>query len=97
MTLPVQDDGTGVSFAVRVLPRAQKNAFQGVREGALVVRLAAPPLEGRANAALQAFLAEALGVRRAQVAIRTGEKSRNKVVRVQGIPADRVLRLVEDP
>ncbi len=94
MTLPVQDDGAGVTFAVRVLPRAQKNAFQGVREGALVVRLAAPPVEGRANAALQAFLAEALGVRRSQVSIRTGEKSRNKVVRVDGIQASQVLGLL---
>ncbi len=79
---------------MRVLPRAQRNAFQGVREGALVVRLAAPPLEGRANAALQAFLAEALGVRRSQVTIRTGEKSRNKVVRVEGVQADQVQALV---
>ena len=94
MTLPVQEDGTGVTFAVRVMPRAQKNAVQGVREEALVVRLAAPPVEGRANAALQEFLAEALGVRRNQVSIRTGEKSRNKVVRVEGIPASRVLGLL---
>ena len=81
---------------MRVLPRAQRNAFQGVREGALVVRLAAPPLEGRANAALQAFLAEALGVRRNQVSIRTGEKSRNKVVRVEGVQPDRVQALVAE-
>ncbi len=94
MSLSIQADGSGVSFAVRVLPRAQRNAFQGVREGALVVRLAAPPLEGRANAALQAFLAEALGVRRSQVTIRTGEKSRNKVVRVEGVQADQVQALV---
>ena len=96
MSLQIQVDVSGVSFAVRVLPRAQRNAFQGVREGALVVRLAAPPLEGRANAALQAFLAEALGVRRNQVSIRTGEKSRNKVVRVEGVQPDRVQALVAE-
>jgi uncharacterized protein (TIGR00251 family) len=67
-----------------------------VREGALVVRLAAPALEGRANAALQAFLAEALGVRRNQVSIRTGEKSRNKVVRVEGVQSDQVQALVDE-
>ena len=94
MSLPLQADETGVSFAVRVVPRAQKNALQGVREGALVVRLAAPPVEGRANEALQSFLAEALGLRKGQVSIRTGEKSRNKIVRVEGVSAARVQELI---
>ena len=69
----------------------------GVRDGALVVRLSAPPVEGRANAALAAFLAEALGVRRNQVSIRTGEKSRTKVVRVDGIGPARLEPLLSDP
>lgn len=96
MSLPVQSDGTGVSFAVRVVPRAQRDAVNGVRDGALVVRLAAPPVEGRANAALQAFLAAALGVRKSQVSLRTGEKSRTKIVRVEGVSAARVLALAAE-
>ena len=93
MSLPVREDGTGVLFAVRVIPRARRSELDGVREGALVVRLAAPPVEGQANAALQAFLAEALGVRKSQVSLRTGEKSRAKVVHVEGVPPDRVRAL----
>lgn len=86
-----------MSFPVRVVPRAQRDAVGGVREGALLVRLVAPPVEGRANAALQAVLAEALGVRRNQVSIRTGERSRTKVVRVDGIGPAALEPLLSEP
>jgi len=95
MDFPIQSDATGVSFAVRVIPRAQKEGFHGVREGALMVRLAAPPVEGRANAALQALLAAALGVRRSQISLRTGEKSRTKIVRVEGVRPEAVRALAD--
>jgi uncharacterized protein (TIGR00251 family) len=95
MDFPIQCDESGVSFAVRVIPRAQKAGFNGVREGALMVRLAAPPVEGRANAALQALLAAALGVRRSQVSLRTGEKSRTKIVRVEGVRPEAVRALAQ--
>lgn len=97
MSLQLKADDDGVSFPVRVVPRAQRNAVGGVRDGALVVRLTAPPVEGRANAALQDFLAEALGVRRNQVSIRTGEKSRTKIVRVDGIGPARLEPLLSEP
>jgi len=73
------------SFAVWVKPRASRNQVMGIREGALHVALNAPPVEGKANAALIRFLAELLGVRQRQVEIVSGERSRSKVVRVTGL------------
>lgn len=94
MSLDLRADGDGVSFPVRVVPRATSDAVAGVREGALLVRLAAPPVEGKANAALQAFLAGVLGVRKAQVRIRTGEKSRTKLVSVEGLSPSQARELL---
>jgi len=70
---------------VRVIPRARRTAVDGERNGAVLVRLAAPPLEGAANLALVAFLAEALSVPRRQIAIVSGHKSRDKRVRIEGL------------
>jgi len=56
----------------------------GLRGDAVLIRLAAPPVEGAANEALIAFLSEALGVPRRSIAIVSGEKSRDKRVRIEG-------------
>ena len=80
----------GVTFAVRVVPRASKNQIVGVHGDALKVRLTAPPVEGRANEALIAFLAKRLGVRKRQVEIVTGAASRRKMIRVSGLLAHEV-------
>lgn len=77
------------AFAVWVKPRAGRNQVVGVREGALHVALAAPPVDGKANDALVRFLAELLGVRQRQVEIVAGEHSRHKIVRINEVgPAD---------
>lgn len=68
---------------LRVIPRARKNEFGGERNGRLLVRLAAPPVDGAANAALIAFLAEHFKVSRTQITIVAGERSRNKRVEIQ--------------
>jgi hypothetical protein len=77
-----------VSFAVRVAPRASRTQFTGLMgEGANAVwkiALAAPPVEGRANQALIAYLADVLDVPRASVEVIAGQQSRNKVVQVRG-------------
>ena len=80
----------GVSFAVKVVPRGKRNEIVGVEGDALKVRLTAPPVEGKANAALVEFLAEVLGVRRANVEIVAGETSRRKIVRVCGVEVEAV-------
>ena len=64
MLLRVTAVAGGCRFGVRVQPRAARNEIVGVQDAALKVRLTAPPVEGQANAALVAFLAEQLGVRR---------------------------------
>jgi len=79
-----------VTFSVKVVPRASKNQIAGVEGDAIKVRLNAPPVEGKANDALIAFLADALGVRRAQIEIVTGHTSRRKVVRVRGVSVEQV-------
>jgi uncharacterized protein len=88
----VKDVPGGVTFPVRVTPRARKNEIAGVRGEALQVKLAAPPVEGAANAALCDFIAEQLGVRTSAVTLVAGQTSRNKVVRVQGATVDHVRR-----
>jgi len=72
-----------VILEVRVIPRAKKNEFGGERDGRHVVRLAAPPIDGAANEALVAFLAEHFGVPRSRVTILSGERSRNKRVEIR--------------
>lgn len=83
---------------MRVQPRASKNEIAGVQDGALRVRLTAPPVEGQANAALQAFLAEMLGVRKSEIVIVAGQTGRSKIVQVTGLsPPDVMQRLVGPP
>jgi uncharacterized protein (TIGR00251 family) len=86
------DSNGGVTFSVKVVPRASKNQIVGVEGDAIKVRLNAPPVEGKTNDMLIAFLADALGVRRAQVEIVTGHTSRRKVVRVRGVRVQEVER-----
>src|SRR5262249_34487798 len=94
--LVVTERAGGVRFAVHVRPRASRTAIGGVREGALEVSLAAPPVDGEANAELVKVLARALGVRRAEVAIVVGESGRSKVVEIAGVSAEHPLaRLAE--
>lgn len=88
--LKITEAGGGVAFAVRVVPRASRNEIVGVHGDALKVRLTAPPVEGRANEALIAFLAQWLGVRKSQVEIVAGATSRRKMIRVIGLLAQEV-------
>ena len=70
---------------VHVLPRARKTEISGERDGALVVRVAAPPVEGAANEALITFFADALGVPRRAIQIVSGQRSRQKRVVIAGV------------
>jgi uncharacterized protein len=81
----------GVSFAVKVHPRAKKNAITGQVGDALKVALTAPPADGKANDACIEFFAKLLNVPRSSVTIAAGQASRNKVIRVAGLIAQQVL------
>jgi uncharacterized protein len=75
----------GVTFAVKVHPRAKKNAITGGVGDALKVALTAPPVDGKANVACLEFFAKLLKVPRSSVSIAAGQTSRNKVIRVVGL------------
>ena len=83
--LTIRETSKGLSFDVRVVPGASKNEVAGIQDGALKVKLTAPPVEGKANRACVDFLAGLLGLRRSALAITSGEKSRKKTVSVEGI------------
>ncbi|MGH9499696.1 MAG: DUF167 domain-containing protein [Terriglobales bacterium] len=86
--IAVHETSDGVSFAVKVQPRARKNGISGEFGDALKLSITAPPSEGRANVACIAFLANLLEVPRSSVTIASGESSRRKVIRVQGLSAE---------
>jgi len=88
--IEVRDVAGGATLRVRVSPRASRDELVGERNGALVVRLTAPPVEGQANAALVRFLARHLGVAPSAVSVTRGAKGRDKVLLVAGARADDV-------
>jgi len=79
-------DGKDTLLRVRVQPRASREDIVGLAEGRLRVALTAPPVEGAANDALRRFMAARLGVARGRVTLESGEKSREKTLRVVGMP-----------
>jgi uncharacterized protein len=83
--IPLAETPAGVSFQVRVVPRAGRTGAAGIRGDSLLGRLAAAPVDGAANDALVAMLAALLERPRRDVAIVSGERSRDKVVRISGI------------
>jgi uncharacterized protein len=87
---PTKNSPNGVTFAVRVHPRAKKNAITGQVGDALKVALTAPPLDGKANDACIEFFAKLLNVSRSSVTIAAGQTSRNKVIRVAELTAQQV-------
>ena len=70
---------------IRLQPRARRDEVVGIRAGAIVIRVTAPPVDGRANAALCAFVARATDVAPSRVAVVRGQTSRDKIVRVEGV------------
>lgn len=90
--IAIQDTAAGARFAVRVQPRARKNAITGEVGEALKIALTAPPIEGRANDACIEFLAAILNVPRSSITIAAGQSSRNKAVLVAGLSAEELRR-----
>jgi uncharacterized protein (TIGR00251 family) len=86
----IKNSPNGITFAVKVHPRAKKNAITGEVGGALKLALTAPPADGKANAACIEFFAKLLKVPRSSVTIAAGQTSRNKVIRVSGLTAQQV-------
>jgi uncharacterized protein len=91
--LITEKDGT-VSFAVRVQPRANRDEIVGEYQDGLKIRLAAPPVDDRANEALCKLLAARLKVPLAAVRITSGQRSRNKRVEIHGVTAAMIRGLL---
>jgi uncharacterized protein (TIGR00251 family) len=89
----VEERAGGVRFSVRVQPRASRSEVAGIQQGALKVRLQAPPVDGAANEALVDFLADSLDVPRRMIRIVSGESSRSKVVEALGVSVAAVTQL----
>jgi hypothetical protein len=88
--IPIRESAGAVTFAVKVHPRAKKDAITGEVGDALKVALNAPPVDGKANEACIRFLAEILRVSRSSVTIAAGETNHNKLIRVTGVSAAQV-------
>ncbi len=83
-------------LTLHIQPGAKKTEVCGLHGDALKIRLAAPPVDGKANAALLAFVADRLDLPKSAVSLKSGQTSRRKVVEVAGPPADAVQRLLPD-
>jgi len=88
--IPINETSAGVTFTVKVHPRARKNAIIGEIGGALKVALIAPPVEGRANDACIEFFAKLLKLPRSSITIAAGQSRRTKVIRITGLSAEEV-------
>ena len=80
---------------VRVVPRSSRNQIIGVEDGIFKIKLTAPPVDGKANKALREFLARRLGLARGSVEIISGERSRQKLVRIHGLSLKEVDALLQ--
>ena len=83
----------GLEFLVRVIPRAKHTICTGFRDDVLVVRVAAPPVEGAANEALIDYFANALHVPRRAIRILSGDRGRQKRLAIAGVTAEQVCSL----
>lgn len=88
MTLRLTETADGVLLPVLVVPRASRAVIEGVSDGALRIRLAAPPVDGAANEALRRFLAKKLGLKSGDIEIRSGERGRRKLLMLRGVARD---------
>lgn len=85
--------GDTLILTLHIQPGAKKTEIAGEHGDALKIRLAAPPVDGKANAALLEFIADRLGVAKGAVILKSGQTSRRKVVEVSAAPSDAAQRL----
>jgi uncharacterized protein (TIGR00251 family) len=88
--LALRDTPGGCSLPVRVHPGAKQNAITGTHDGSLKISLTTPPTDGRANAALIAFLSDRLNIPRARIELLTGATNRSKTLHITGLTSAEV-------
>ena len=92
MAFTVRDTAQGAQFALRVQPRASRNAIAGVIGDAVKLAITAPPVDGKANQAVVEYLAELFDVAKSNIVIVSGESGRNKLIAVRGLSAEQVRK-----
>jgi uncharacterized protein len=92
--IPLQESASGITFAVKVRPRARKNGITGEFGDALKLSRTSPPVDGRANEACIEFFAKLLVVPQSSVTIASGQTSHRKVIRVSGLSAEEARRRI---
>ena len=95
MTLELRETDDGILIPVQVVPRASRTGIDGEVEGALRVRLAAPPVEGAANRELIEFLSKRLRLPKRDLTLETGERSKRKAVRVRTLSRQEILERLQ--
>lgn len=85
---------TKTTIRVRVLPRTSKNQIVGIDGGVFKVKLTAPAVEGKANKALVQFLAKKLGLPKRDIEIVSGERSREKSLKINGLSVEEVMGIL---
>jgi uncharacterized protein len=94
--LRITENPEGVVFTVHVQPRASRSEICGAKGGELRLRLTSPPVEDAANKQCVELIAKALGVAKSRVSIKSGAKSRHKVVKVEGVDSGSVLFIFKE-
>ena len=94
--IPLKKTSGGITFAVKVQPRARKNAITGTFGDALKLALTAPPIEGKANEAVIDFLADFFDIPRSSITIASGKTSRLKAVHIRGASAEHLRQRLAD-
>ena len=95
MLTALTNDGGGCRLSCRLQPKASRCAVAGRYGDSLKIVLTAPPVDGRANAALCAFVADLLKLPKSRVSLLSGQTSRNKVLRIDGMSAETVSGVLE--
>ncbi len=90
----IRGDKDGTVLVCRLHPNARKDSIEGVRDDQLLIHLNAPPVEGKANKALQKFLSDRLDIPKSRISLRSGDKSRTKVLFLSGISPDDVQKRI---
>ena len=93
--MTVNKGSPGIRLAVKVTPNAGRNEITGFKDGVLQVKIAAAPEKGKANKELTDFLAEKLGIKKYSLFIVKGQAGRHKVLLIQGISEDTLLKLLK--
>ncbi|MEJ5259496.1 MAG: DUF167 domain-containing protein [Anaerohalosphaeraceae bacterium] len=95
-SLKIEKTDTGVQFAVKAVPGSSRTSIAGTLGGALKVKIAAPPEDGKANRMLLEFLSGVLGIRKNQITIAAGAASPVKILRIDRITPEQILRTLKE-